>query len=584
MRKHCLIALTVVCAALTQQPAHAQTFAPPTMGWSSWNTYAANISDSIIRRQADAMVDNGLDTVGYKYINIDDGFFYNRDANGRLVIHPTRFPNGLRPVVDYIHSKGLKAGTYSDAGHNTCASFYGGETGGVGAGLYEHDEEDCEMYFNEMDFDFIKVDFCGGSAGQNSEHLALNEKERYTDIAKAIAKTGKKVVYNVCRWDFPGTWVCDIADSWRISQDIYASWESVKNIISQNLYLSAYCANGHYNDMDMLEVGRGLSTIEDQTHFGMWCIMSSPLLIGCDLGSISPSTRKLLGNEELIAVNQDALGLQAYVASAADGTYTLVKDVDEKYGLSRVVALYNPTDKAVKMTLKFSDVDLGGQVAVRNLMTRKDAGTYEDSYTTSVSAHGTRFLKLTAERRLMRTVYEAETAWLSAYQEIYNNQSVGTAIYVDDSNCSGGEKVGWLGKSANNDLQWKNVYVAEAGEYDLTFFYQSGESRTMNLTVNGGESQKLSCNSGSWTKVDSVVARVQLQAGENVVRLYNANAWMPDIDRMTLKAVVPDAVSAITTDDRATPIYDLKGRAVSSTMEETPKGIYISDGKKLMKR
>jgi len=592
--KHFFTAIALLLLA-TASNATAQTdgrdFLPPTMGWSSWNTYAANISDSIIRRQADAMVSTGLDTVGYRYINIDDGFFYNRDSNGRLVIHPTRFPNGLRPVVDYIHAKGLKAGIYSDAGHNTCASYYGGETGGVGGGLYEHDAEDCEMYFNEMDFDFIKVDFCGGDAPQNSERLALDTEQRYTEIAAAIQQveqqTGKDIIYNVCRWNFPGTWVCDIADSWRISQDINASWASVKDIIAQNLYLSAYCQNGHYNDMDMLEVGRGLTTAEDQTHFGLWCIMSSPLLIGCDLGSLSTATRKLLGNEDLIALNQDPLGLQAYVAKAQDGIYILVKDIEEKYGMTRAVAIYNPTDASVKTTMQFSDLDLGGDVTMRDLVSKRTYGPYQNQYTLSLPAHGTRFFRLTATERLLRTCYEAETAWLGSYQEIYNNQSKQTAIYSSDSNCSGGMKAGWLGMSNANDLQWRNVYVTEDGEYDLTFFYQSGEDRTITVSIDGEETATLTCNSGSWTAIDSATVSTHLTAGEHIVRLSNASAWMPDIDRMTVALTLADAISAPEADDTPTlaaqspaTITDLSGRRLQSAPAQ---GLYIENGKKILK-
>lgn len=176
---------------------------------SSWNTYFARISDGLIRRQTDALVSTGLSRVGYRYVNIDDGFFAGRDAKGNLLINTSKFPGGLKPVVEYIHGKGLKAGIYTDAGHNTCASFYNGEPGGVGAGIYEHEAQDCRLYFDSLKFDFIKVDFCGGNAPQNSEHLALDPQTRYTDIAKAIKATGRDVVYNVCRWDFPGTGVQD---------------------------------------------------------------------------------------------------------------------------------------------------------------------------------------------------------------------------------------------------------------------------------------------------------------------------------------------------------------------------------------
>lgn len=187
----------------------------PTMGWSSWNTYRVNISEEAIKKQAQAMYDKGLGKAGYQYINIDDGYFGGRDVAGNLLIHPTRFPNGLKPVVDFIHGLGFKAGIYSDAGRNTCGSFWDADKIGVGVGMYGHDQQDADFFFKELDFDFIKVDFCGGDPGQNTEKLDLNEQERYTAISRAVEKTGKKNVrMNVCRWAFPGTWVHDVATSW----------------------------------------------------------------------------------------------------------------------------------------------------------------------------------------------------------------------------------------------------------------------------------------------------------------------------------------------------------------------------------
>ena len=319
-------------------------YEPPTMGWSSWNTYGVGISEDLIKRQTDALVKRGLKDAGYQYINIDDGYFGGRDEDGHLLIHPTRFPNGMKVVVDYIHSKGLKAGIYSDAGKNTCASFHGGDIIGKGVGLYGHDQEDADFLFKELGFDFIKVDFCGGDPIHNEDQLKLSERERYTQIHQAILNTGRTDVrMNVCRWAFPGTWVHDVASSWRTTGDIWLSWESIRNIIAENLCLSAYATEGKFNDMDMLEVGRGLTEEEDKTHFGMWCIMSSPLLIGCDMTTMSRTTFELLTNEELIALNQDPLALQAYVVKKVAGAYVLVKDVETLQGMKRAVAFYNPT-------------------------------------------------------------------------------------------------------------------------------------------------------------------------------------------------------------------------------------------------
>jgi hypothetical protein len=572
--------------ALTALPAAAQNpaFVPPTMGWSSWNTYAAKISDQIINGQADALVRTGLAKLGYQFVNIDDGFFANRDAQGNLLIDSKRFPQGLQPVVDYIHGLGLKAGIYTDAGHNTCASYYGGETGGVGAGIYEHEAQDCKLYFDSLKFDFIKVDFCGGNASQNSEHLALDPKTRYTAIAKAIKATGRDVQYNVCRWAFPGTWVCSLANSWRMSEDIYDGWNSVAGIIKQNLYLSAYCSPGHYNDMDMLEVGRSMTETEDQTHFAMWCMMSSPLLIGCDVSTIKDSALKLLSNEDLIAIDQDSLGLQAYVANLTNGVYTLVKDFGQRNGLTRVACVYNPTSSAKTVSVSFADLCLGGDVSAYDVFDKTTA-TYNKTMKVTVPSHGVKVYRLTGSERLTRTLYEAETAYLSDYQELVNNQSAQTGIYEELSACSGGMKAGWLGTKASNDLQWRDVYVPEGGEYTMTLSVITGESRDIYYDVNGKYVGKITCNTGGWSTVKNYTVKVNLQAGNNVIRLYNASNWMPDIDCMRLSAV-PTAIKTVTADAGTSGrVYDLNGRDVGkkdkTQKDRLPKGVYIVDGKKV---
>jgi len=240
------------------------------MGWASWNQFGANISETTIKKQADAMVSSGLSAVGFQYINIDDGFFDGRNADGSLKINTTKFPNGMKSLADYIHSRGLKAGFYSEAGSNTCGYKYSGQPGGQGGGMYGHDQQDADLFFKTWGFDFLKVDYCG------AQDLHLDERTRYTAIRNAILNTGEEVNYNVCRWQFPGTWVTGVADSWRMSTDINFSpgslpkWSNIVNIINLNTYNAAYSSPGHYNDMDMLEVGRGLPYEEDKSHFSMW--------------------------------------------------------------------------------------------------------------------------------------------------------------------------------------------------------------------------------------------------------------------------------------------------------------------------
>ena len=551
----------------------------PTMGWSSWNTYGFNISESIIKKQADAMITKGYADAGYRYVNIDDGYFGGRDADGHLLIHPTRFPNGMKTVVDYIHAKGLKAGIYSDGGRNTCASYHGGDTWGIGVGLLGHDQEDCDFFFKDLGFDFIKVDFCGGVSYHNKDGLNLSEQERYRAIWNAIQNTGRTDVrMNVCRWDFPGTWVHEVATSWRTTGDINCSWGSVKSILKENFYLSAYATDGKFNDMDMLEVGRGLSTEEDKTHFGMWCIMSSPLLIGCDMTNISTTAHNLMCNSDLIGLNQDTLFLQAYVVNRVGETYILVKDLEKLNGTVRAVALVNLSDAAKVMEINFADLDLGGAVKMRDLFLRHDMGEKTESFKISVPAHGTKIYRLEAEERYERTIYEAETGYNSAYQEITNNQTAPSGSYSENDNCSGGAKAGWLGKKAENDLQWKNVYSKYGGSYTMTLDYISGENRYVTIQVNGRTIRRLSLNSGGWSTVKSTSLDIELNPGMNVIRLFNTSDWMPDIDCMRLQFNAPSAIDSVKTKKKKSSIYSIDG--VRQTEATTP-GIYIIDGKKV---
>lgn len=509
----------------------------PTMGWSSWNTYYIDINDSLIMSQADAMVNLGLKDAGFKYVNIDDGYFGGRDEKtGRLLIHPTRFPKGLKPVVDYIHSLGLKSGIYSDAGANTCGNFWNDDTIARNVGLLGHEQQDIDMFFKELGCDFIKVDFCGADGYSNHKHLSYEPKDRYKAIHDAIVNTGRKDArLNVCRWNYPGTWVNDVATSWRISEDIRDNWNSVKGIIAQSLYLSAYAGNGRYNDMDMLEVGRSMSPTEDETHFGMWCIMASPLLIGCDMTTLKPETHALLTNREIIALNQDPLGLQAYVASTDGKTYVLVKDIETAYGTTRAIALYNPTDEPQTVKVDMKDLDLDGKVKMRDLMKQKNAGTVEGIWSETVAPHGVRLYHLEADKRLERSVYEGETAYLSSYQEIYNPMAVGTGFYAADSVCSGGMKATNLGMRPENDLRWRNVYSKNGGKYEATIEYVAPSKGKLFVSVNDGDGQVIEYTpSATEGSLATVKVTVELEPGENEIRLFNDRFKMPEIDRMTI--------------------------------------------------
>ena len=516
----------------------------PLMGWSSWNTFGVDISEEIILETARAMATNGLKDAGYTYVNIDDGFFDGHGEDGILRIHPKRFPNGMKVVADGIHAVGLKAGTYSDAGADTCGSM-GGDKGGIGAGLYGHDAADCKLHFIDCGFDFIKVDYCGG------KRLKLDEKDRYTEIANAIKATGRTDVrFNICRWAFPGVWAADIAESWRTTGDIRANWKSVRSIISENLYLSAYAKAGHYNDMDMLEVGQyvgqvksvfgkhgdtGLTEEEERTHFGMWCFLSSPLLIGCDVRTIPETTKALITNPYLLQVNQNELGCQAYVAKREGEAYILVKDAFERFGNSRYVALYNSGEKEHEFTVRASDLDFASDCAIDafDLVEMADVGCFTKEVSVKVPPHGSKFYRFDAARRVMRTLYEAETAFLTSYQELKDAAKAGTAHYRQRADASGGVVVCFLGNSTANDLVWREVKVDADGEYTLSFSCASYGERSFDVEIDGEAPVRVAVADTKGAILEKSVD-VNLKKGVHRIRLSNAAGWAPDIDRMTI--------------------------------------------------
>lgn len=530
-----IIALAAILASsCCERP---QGVKPPLMGWSSWNAYMVDISDSIITHQADLMVEKGLKDAGYRYVNIDDGFFGYRDERGYMVPHPERFPKGpegMRALVDHIHSLGLKAGIYSDAGDNTCGSSYNHDLNGLGAGLYGHDVVDAERYFNEWDFDFIKLDYCGG------QNLKLDPEERYREIRRVIDSVATRHIrINVCRWNFPGTWVNGIGDSWRISADIRPVWKSIKYIVGKNLYLSAYAGNGNYNDMDMLAVGYnikpspfweeglGLSYTEEEAHFGIWCIMSSPLLLGCDIEYIPEETMKIITNPELIAINQDRLGLQAHVVQHVGETYVFAKDILEKWGNTRAAALYNPADTSMRFTLTPEEIEMTGTLTVRDLNLNADLGECS-SIEMTLPPHSAKILKVSGER-IEPTLYEAEWGYCPDFTAIK-----GTGVkYVPMEGTSGRAVAMNLGGSESNCLEWRDVHSISGGEYELSLTIQYCEEATgLRISVNGEEKEIVSCGlakDGFYTL--NTIA--ELNKGENCVRIWSETP-LPAVDKLNI--------------------------------------------------
>ena len=339
----------------------AQKKKTPIMGWSSWNHFRIHINEQLIREQADALVSSGMKKAGYSYINIDDGYFGGRDASGKLFADSAKFPSGMANLARYIHSKGLKAGIYTDAGSSTCGSIWDNDKNGIGVGIYGHIPADCHQFLTEWGYDFLKVDWCGG------EKQKLDEKTEYLAIIKEIRRIRKDVVFNICRWQFPGEWAIKAADSWRISGDITATWGSICHIIDINANLAKYASAGHFNDMDMLQVGRGMSYDEDKSHFSMWCMLLSPLLAGNDLRTMSKETISILTNPEMIAIHQDKACIQAERKIKDGDTEVWVKDLGKKGGKEYAVAILNRSDKPISYSLPFEKLGIKKVKKVRDV-------------------------------------------------------------------------------------------------------------------------------------------------------------------------------------------------------------------------
>lgn len=512
------LVFVLIVSCTSRQP---QAVKPPLMGWSSWNAYMVDISDSIIMHQADLIVKRGLKDAGYGNVNIDDGFFGYRDQRGYMVPHPQRFPGGsaqMRSISDHIHALGLKAGIYSDAGDNTCGSSYNKDLNGIGAGLWMHDVQDADQYFNNWNFDFIKIDYCGGI------HRRLEERNRYEEIRQVIdSVAGRHIDINVCRWDYPGTWVEKIADSWRISEDIRPIWSSVRHIVEKNLYLSAYAHDGHYNDMDMLAVGYnikpspfwedglGLSYAEEEAHFGMWCIMSSPLLLGCDIEYIPEETMRIITNPELIAVNQDPLGLQAHVVQHEGETYVFAKDILRRHGGARAVALYNPSDSAASFSVPADVLEFAGEMKLRDLNLRSDLASCSVIEMT-LQPHTAKILKVEGER-IEPVLYEAEWGYCPDFTAIR-----GTGVkYIPVEGASGRAVATNLGDSPTNYLEWADVFSLKGGKYRISVRFSSPEAVDFDLVVNG------KAHHASVAATDSAFVEipfdVEFLKGENDVRI-----------------------------------------------------------------
>jgi len=385
------ISLTIAASALLFA-ATAQTAAAwdnglaktPPMGWNSWNKFACNVNEDLIKSVADAIASNGMKDTGYEYVVIDDCWQVSRDANGNIVADATRFPSGMKALADYVHSKGLKFGLYSDAGAKTCQ----GRPGSQG-----HEYQDARTYAS-WGVDYLKYDWCN-TATRNSE-------EAYTTMRDALAATGRPIVFSICEWgkSQPWLWAGSVGNLWRTTGDIQDRWEGRKkwgdgsccsngmlDIVDQQVGIASYAGPGHWNDPDMLEVGNGgMTNTEYRAHFSLWCLLAAPLMAGNDVRSMTPGTKEILTNKEVIAVDQDPLGMEGTRVAKNGDLEVWSKQMADG---SRAVILLNRGATEAQGTATWEELGYPAHLSaeVRNLWEHKEEGRFTGKYSAQVPAH-----------------------------------------------------------------------------------------------------------------------------------------------------------------------------------------------------
>lgn len=353
----------------------------PQMGWNSWNHFGCNINENLIRQTADAMVNSGLAGLGYKYINIDDCWGeYNRDYQGNLVPKKSTFPSGIKALADYVHAKGLKLGIYSDAGSLTCSNTMPGS-------LY-HEEQDVKT-FTSWGVDYLKYDNCNNGN--------IEPKQRYQRMSNAIQTYGKGIFFSLCEWGQadPATWARNIGNSWRTTGDIQDNWNSMTSRADENDRWASYAGPGGWNDPDMLEVGNGgMTTEEYRSHFSIWSLVKAPLLIGCDLRSMSQDTKDIVGNSEVIAVNQDSLGVQGKKVQSSNGLEVWAGPLS---GGRVAVVLWNRASYQATITANWGSIGLKSSdvVDARDLWAHSTIYGVQGQLSASVASHACKMYVLT---------------------------------------------------------------------------------------------------------------------------------------------------------------------------------------------
>ncbi|XWS15701.1 hypothetical protein CRYUN_Cryun34aG0024400 [Craigia yunnanensis] len=325
----------------------------PPMGWNSWNHFYCDIDEKIVKSTADALISTGLARLGYKYVNLDDCWAEGeRDEKGNLMSKATTFPSGIKALADYVHAKGLKLGIYGDAGNRTCSNRMPGSLG--------HEDQDARTYA-KWGVDYLKYDNCYNDGSKN--------RKRYVVMSRALRKAGRPILYALCEWgqENPATWAGAYGHVWRTTGDINDTFASITSIADLNNVWGRYAGPGRWNDPDMLEVGNGGMNMEEyRSHFSIWALMKAPLLIGCDVRSASKETLSILGNKEVIDVNQDPLGVQGRKIRSKGGLEVWAGPLSRK---RVVVVLWNRSESRAPISVTWRDIGFSpsSPVIVRDL-------------------------------------------------------------------------------------------------------------------------------------------------------------------------------------------------------------------------
>ncbi len=378
--------LATVLGTQAEDPGFDNLARTPPMGWNSWNKFACNVSENLIKETADAIVATGMKDAGYEYLVIDDCWQVSRDGEGNIVADSKRFPSGMKALADYVHSKGLKFGLYSDAGTATCQKRPGSKG---------FEEIDAKQYA-AWGVDYLKYDWCN-TEGQSTQ-------EAYTKMNRALRTAGRPIVFSICEWGStqPWSWAPGVGNLWRTTGDIQDCWDcgqpwggmGVIHIIDLQTDLYPYAGPGHWNDPDMLEVGNGkMSATEYRAHFSFWCLLAAPLIAGNDLRNMTPETKEILTNKEVIAVDQDPLGMQGRKVFDAGPTEVWMKPLS---GAARAVILFNRGNVPAPVSVTWEQIGIpaGVEVPVRDLWAKKDLGQFKGRITRTVEPHGVVMLRI----------------------------------------------------------------------------------------------------------------------------------------------------------------------------------------------